>query len=569
MKILGVANTIDSGACLILDGVLVSCVNEERFTRKKSTREFPINSIKYLLEEQSLNVLDIDVIACSAWRGLDEFNTLSELTKDVIEISRQGNFAQNKILERIQSSSDSIFSNREILEENLVAMGFQIEKLIYVNHHEGHALTAFIPSPFDRSLIFVADGRGDFMSMSLWEGDRSSKVAKIELLDQVTELKSLGAMYGFITNILGFTPHKHEGKVTGLAASGERTDFFDFLKSGIDFCLESGQFTVQYGGYYLPFISSFPEELKSMAVKHRPEDVAWAAQELLESCLSKYLGYHLNRLGISSTNLCLSGGVMANVKSNMILAELPQITEVFVAPSMGDGGSALGGALKAMLVKNDGARVNLNSAHLGPEYKSAEIERELNLSSVEYTIIQNEDIPIEISKLLQNGQAVGLFQGRMEYGPRALGNRSILANPSDPHINTSLNKRLNRTEFMPFAPATISELAKDCFIGWEPNHQSPKFMTICYQCTPYFAERCPATVHFDNTARPQIVFKDENPLYHSIIEEFYNLTGIPGIINTSFNHHEEPIVMTPKDAIRSFLKGNVDALLIGSYLATK
>lgn len=569
MKILGVANTIDSGACLILDGVLVSCVNEERFTRKKSTREFPVNSINYLLEEHSLNVADIDVIACSAWRGLDEFNTLSELTKDIIEISKQGNFAQSKILERIQSSGDSIISQKGILEENLVAMGFQIENLIYVNHHEGHALTAFIPSPFDRSLIFVADGRGDFMSMSLWEADRSSKVAKIELVDQVTELKSLGAMYSFITNILGFTPHKHEGKVTGLAASGKRTDFFDFLKLGIDFCLESGQFTVRYGGYYLPFISSFPEELKSMAVKYRPEDVAWAAQELLESCLTKYLTYHLNRLGIDSSNLCLSGGVMANVKSNMILAELPQITEVFVAPSMGDGGSALGGALKAMLVNNDGTRVNLKSSYLGPEYDSAEIKRELDLSSVGYTIIKNEDIPIEISRLLQNDQAVGLFQGRMEYGPRALGNRSIIANPSDPHINTSLNKRLNRTEFMPFAPATISELAKDCFIGWEPNHQSPKFMTICYQCTPYFAERCPATVHLDNTARPQIVFKYENPLYHSIIEEFYNLTGIPGIINTSFNHHEEPIVMTPKDAIRSFLKGNVDALLIGSYLATK
>ncbi|NDB84516.1 MAG: hypothetical protein EB127_17705 [Alphaproteobacteria bacterium] len=569
MKILGVANTIDSGACLILDGVLVSCVNEERFTRIKSTRGFPVESISYLLEEHSLSVSDIDIIACSAWAGLNEFNTLSELTKDIIEISKQGNFAQSKVLERIQSSCSSIVSNRAILEENLVAMGFQLKNLIYVNHHEGHALTSFIPSPFDKSLIFVADGRGDYMSMSLWEADRRSNVASIKLVNQITELKSLGAMYGFITNILGFTPHKHEGKVTGLAASGEKTDFYDFLKSGIDFCVESGEFTVQYGGFYLPFISSFPDELKSMAGLYRPEDVAWAAQELLESCLTQYLTYHLKRLGIVSTNLCLSGGIMANVKSNMILAQLPQIENVFIAPSMGDGGSALGGALKAMLLAEDGTQVNLKNSYLGPEYDTDEIKEELDLSSINYTVVNIEDIPSEVSRLLQNNQTVGLFQGRMEYGPRALGNRSILANPSNPNINASLNQRLNRTEFMPFAPATISELAKDCFVGWELNHQSPKFMTICYQCTPYFAKLCPATVHLDNTARPQIVFKDENPLYHSIIKEFYNLTGIPGIINTSFNHHEEPIVMSPRDAVRSFLKGNVDALLIGPYLVSK
>ena len=569
MKILGVSNTIDSGACLIIDGLLVSSVNEERFTREKSTRNFPIESIRYLLNKFKLTSSQIDVIACSAWKGLGEINTLSQLTKDIIEISSQGTFAQKKILERIDSSLSSNNLNKLTLEKNLLELGFESKNILYVNHHEGHALTSFIPSTFDNAIILVADGRGDFMSMSLWEAERSSNSININLIHQVSELKSLGAMYSFVTNTLGFTPHKHEGKITGLAASGEKTQFYEFLKSGIDFDSDRGEFLVHYGESYLPFISSLPEKIKAMASEHRPQDVAWAAQELLESCLSKYLSYHLARVEKNDVNLCLSGGVMANVKSNMILSRLPQVKEIFVAPSMGDGGSALGGALKAMILAGDSVRIDLKNSYLGPTYNDDEIRRELEINKIKYVCIDKEELPLKIANLLQNSYIVGLFQGSMEYGPRALGNRSIIANPSESSINDVLNKRLNRTEFMPFAPATISELADRCFIGWKSSHQSSRYMTTCYECTDYFRQLCPATVHVDNTARPQVVFKRDNPLYHSIIENFYKLTGIPAVINTSFNHHEEPIVMSPSDAIKSFLKGNVDWLVIGSYIASR
>jgi carbamoyltransferase len=257
---------------------------------------------------------------------------------------------------------------------------------------------------------------------------------------------------------------------------------------------------------------------------------------------------------------------MSNVKLNFVLSKHPKVKEVYVFPHMGDGGNALGGALNIAIEKYNITHITMRTAYLGTEFSNSEIENKLKDSELKHRKISSEEKISLAAEYISKGKIVGWFQGRMEYGPRALGARSILASPIDPSINDSLNKRLNRTEFMPFAPVTAPKFAKDFFVGWKESDTATKFMTICYPCTPKLKEIAPAVVHIDNTARPQVILREENPEYHDLICKCNDLYNLPVLINTSFNHHEEPILNSPNDAIRSFKKGNVDYLFIGDYL---
>jgi carbamoyltransferase len=564
MKILGVCNAIDSGAALILDGEIVAAVNEERLTREKLTKAFPAQSIQYVLDSAGISIAEIDYVGCGAWSHIDLQTTLPLLVEDIYDqCARSGLGTQTDVLERVRKTGQSDSGAKAELEEGLRELGVDATKVVFCDHHYSHALTAFYCSPFDEAIVFSADGRGDFRSVTLWQGSRRHG---LKLLDMATELTSPGALYGLITKYLGFTPFRHEGKVTGLSAHGKPTAAYDLLRRAFYFDGEAGRLRSEIGPFYKPFASASLPELDNALAGFSREDVAFAVQKVTEEALSAFLVNHIDHLDPDSVNLCLAGGCMANVRLNQELDGLKPIRNTYVFPQMGDGGNALGGAISVALSKERRATFHMPSVYLGPEYDDEEIRFELEEHSLGYERLDPSSKVERAVELLRSGKIIGWFQGRMEYGPRALGARSILAPATDPAITEELNGRLQRSDFMPFGPVAVADIADRCFVGWQKDQIASRFMTICYPCTDFFKEACPAVVHVDGTARPQIIFREDNPEYYDVIKMYTKQTGIPALINTSFNHHEEPIVSSPSDAVRSIQKGNVDSLIVGNYL---
>jgi carbamoyltransferase len=377
--------------------------------------------------------------------------------------------------------------------------------------------------------VFSVDGGGDAVSAKAFRV-RDGRVAE---LSKVPSFDSLGAFYSYITQICGFKAGRHEGKITGLAAHGEPkyVDLFDSLLTFRD-----GGF-VNVGGLF--FHSAVEEIRRRLPEDFDRADLSASVQAHAERLVLAYVSHWLEHDG--STDVALAGGLFGNVRINQKVHELPNVQRCFVHPGMSDAGMGVGAALAAYYESQPLPSLDtscLEDVYLGPSFTDAEIE----------------------------GAVVARFDGRMEYGPRALGNRSILYRPDDPSVNDWLNEALGRTEFMPFAPATLAETADRCFIGIEGAERTSRFMTITFDCTPWMKENCPGVVHVDGTARPQVVRREDNPSYYRIIEEYGRLTGVPVIINTSFNMHEEPIVCSPKDALRAFILGHLDYLAIGPFL---
>jgi len=290
-------------------------------------------------------------------------------------------------------------------------------------------------------------------------------------------------------------------------------------------------------------------------------DVAAAYQRVLEEVAVRYVRPYVERLKLDT--LVLSGGVFANVKLNQRLYEIPGVRRITIHPNMGDGGCGTGAALLQFVQNGKRPEVPAD-VYWGPDYDEAQIEAALRSAGVAYARVP--DIEVEIARLIADDKVVARFDGRMEYGPRALGNRSILYQAQNPEVNQWLNARLLRTEFMPFAPATLYEDRHLCYQNIEGAEFAARFMTITFDCTPWMREHCPAAVHVDGTARPQLVSADTNPSFHSVLSEYKKRTGIPSVINTSFNMHEEPIICSPADAIRSFQDGRLDYLALGNFL---
>ncbi len=288
------------------------------------------------------------------------------------------------------------------------------------------------------------------------------------------------------------------------------------------------------------------------------EDVAAWLQKNTEREVADLVGHWVRRTGVR--DVVLAGGLFANVRLNQEIHQLPEVESVFVFPHMGDGGLAVG----AVMARQKPEPVPLRDACLGPEYSRLEIEGALKAQRVRYEPV--DDIEVTIAKLLADGKVVARFNGRMEYGPRALGNRSILYQTTDVTVNDWLNDKLQRNKFMPFTSSTLAEEAHRCYKNLEGAEYPAKFMTITFDATDWMKARSPGTVHLDGTSRPQLVSKEENPSYYKIIDEYRKLTGIPSVLNTSFNMHEEPIVCSPDDAIQSFMRSGLDYLAVGDYL---
>ena len=601
MKVLGISPLDkDSTVTIVEDGVITYAAAEERFTRIKLQDGFPWQSLADALERTGTKAEDLDkvvypflpydeetrlfernlqrerefledtetaatteAIARAKTRipakrepvpGLSDPNEKQEkgLLKNIAYrvLASEGvvsrNIARRGSEQWGRDATQFHFKWQQELESGLAEAGLQ-GKLKRVEHHLSHSANAYYTSGFDQALIVTLDGYGSGLAGSINIG-RDGKIERVHGLEYP---HSLGTFYESVTSALGFKPSRHEGKIVGLAAYGDPEVLGDLLRS---------RFVQANGGFRIIETNNiyFARLLASQFPKI---DVAAAYQRVLEEVAVAYVSQYVRKTGLK--NLVLSGGVVANVKLNQRLREIPGVEGIFVHPNMGDGGCGTGAAL-AEFAGSAPTRERINDVYLGPEFSADEISEALRRAQLPFT--EYKPVEPKIAMLLAAGKVVARFDGRMEYGPRALGHRSILYHAKEPAVNQWLNQRLGRTEFMPFAPATLYEHRHENYKLIDGADYAAQFMTITFDCTPSMLRDCPAAVHVDGTARPQLVSEKGSPSFYRILTEYHKLTGIPTLINTSFNMHEEPIVCTPDDAIRAFLQGNLDYLAIGSFI---
>jgi len=600
VKILGISPLDkDSSASLVEDGRVLFAAGEERFNRVKQTSGFPRRAIEAALNATGTNPDEIDIVAYPFL----EWDKEAELIQDALqaedkwmagftppELAPILHRAQDRVPARAglvhglrtpeqrkekgwlkelfhslggsneqvsramaqQASSEWALQAREDhrrwseeLQAGLAELGLS-KKLKRAEHHLSHAANAYIASGFERALIVTLDGYGSGLAGSVSIGENG----KIRRLHNLRFPHSLGSFYESVTSSLGFHPDRHAGKIVGLAAFGDPQVLAEALLSRVDF-LDDGDFHI-YQNLNVHFS-------RHLAARFPMIDVAAAWQYVLEVLAARLVRHWVRKTGCGS--VVLSGGVTANVKMNQRLHEIEEVERTFVYPNMGDGGCGTGLAL--LWSAKGRVLPTYDNVYFGPGYTPAEIEAELQRAGLRYE--RPDDLVGEIARRVHAGEVIGRFGGRMEYGPRALGNRTILYHAREPEVNQWLNKRLGRTEFMPFAPVTLWEAREKCYVNLEGAEHAAEFMTITFDCTEFMRTNCPAAVHVDGTARPQLIRREVNPEYHAILSAYEKLSGIPCLINTSFNMHEEPIVCSPRDAVRAFLLGHLDGLAIGPF----
>ncbi|HXI03726.1 MAG TPA: carbamoyltransferase C-terminal domain-containing protein [Candidatus Saccharimonadales bacterium] len=579
MKVLGVGfETHESGAALLDgDGSILAVISEERLTRVKMDEAAPVGAARECLRLAGVRPEEIGILAVS---GFPPFKRWLQYARCMykpfvftggrtmgVTVFPDGSvvggpraFFYNAVLSTGLPQYMLIYMRR--LRQVLSALpGFR-GRILHVPHHDCHSATAFYAGNQDDDVLSVVVEGYD------WEHSCVIETVDKGVFRRIASTPwphSPGTFYKLITRILGFNPRRHAGKITGLAAYGnpeaerERigklmwADGMELRLSPLTHSLHSDYVRTKKMPPYFDGASR--------------EDLAASFQAILEDRVSTIVERAVRKTGRG--NVVLAGGVAANVKMNQRIQAIPGVRSVYIHAGMGDSGQPLGAALVAVdrELRRNGGRLmprRLDDVYLGPGYTDDEIAAELGRAGL--TGERPENLERKVAELLHEGKVVCRFNGRMEYGPRALGNRSILYHTRDRSINDWLNKRLKRTEFMPFAPSTLIEYADQCYRDFEPSRYSAEFMTITYDCTDWMRETCPAVVHVDGTARPQLVTKEANPSYYRVIDEYRKISGIPSIVNTSYNMHEEPIVCTPNDAVRAFLASGLDYLAIGPFL---
>ena len=401
---------------------------------------------------------------------------------------------------------------------------------------------------------------------------------EVKEIARVNYLESIGHFYSGITVALGFKAIRHEGKITGLAAYGNppaelMEKFRQLFKINNDGEIFSELPTnLNIVPYPHTVFGDYLTKIKDLIQGYTREEVAAAAQVLLEEVVTEWASFWVKKTG--EKDLFLSGGVFANVKLNQRILEIEGVNSIYVHPAMSDSGLGVGAALEAYhnarsANNTEYTPYTLGNIYFGPSFSDDQIHSAIKDSGLKFD--QPSEIEKEIAQKLDKGKIVALYNGGLEYGPRSLGARTVLYHTKDVKVNDWLNRQLGRTEFMPFAPVTMYEKANDCYIindGKDPYYTS-KFMTITMDCKENMKEMSPAVVHIDGTARPQLIKREDNPFYYDILNEYFKISGIPSLVNTSFNMHEEPIVCTPAEAIKAFEQSNLDFICLGSYLVEK
>lgn len=539
------------------NGQVVAAVEEERFTRKKHTSDFPRKSVEYCLESAGLKINDIDYIG---------FYELPEVKFDRL-ISTHMHFFP-KSYEQFEPFAATWFS-RNMRMEQILREELKYEKeLVFVDHHLAHAASAFIPSPFEKAAILTIDGVGEWTTTAWGLGEGNS----VELHNEIKFPDSLGLLYSAITSYLGFKVNSGEGKLMGLTSYGKPT-YRDKFNELIEI-RDDGSFKLNLD--YFKFHTSlemFNEKFDNLfkcrrepesEIKPEHENLACSLQIVVEEAILKMVRHIHKETGLKT--LCMGGGVTLNsVTNGKILKETP-IKDIFIQPAANDAGSSLGCALYInSCILGDKTRWKMN-AYLGHEATRDEVGEYLKTTDLKYREVDEETLVEEVARMVADNKIVGWYQGRMEFGPRALGNRTILANACHPEMKDILNRRVKfREVFRPYAASVLEEKLGDYF---DNDYTSP-FMLLVYNVLENKKDVIPSVTHVDGTCRVQSITPEYNPRYYKLIKKFYDITGVPMILNTSFNIRGEPIVRDVKEAVNCFLGNDMDALAVDRFILIK
>jgi carbamoyltransferase len=546
----------DSSACLVREGELIFAVAEERISRLKHDSRFPALAIRACLDFAKIRPDQVDKV-CVGWQAP------GATYRHDLRLYLTNNWPIN-YLNVLNSTRHfaSMWHQKGGANPYVREFGPTKARYQFVDHHFAHAISAYSFSGFDDAAIVVMDGRGAWEATSIWHG----RNGRIEHLQTIDWPNSLGLFYARFTEFLGFTPNADEWKVMGLAPYGKPgADLSTFLDITVaPYLVDMARLLGDGSGLF----SGWPASLGSPRIPESEiddihKDVAFAVQDLCEAAMMNVVRLALQKS--RSRNLCLAGGVALNSKANGKIAASSLVDNIFVQPAASDDGVALGAALAPFL--DGGERLPLKPmrhVYLGPSFDDDAIESTLNTYKIRHSCLS--DPAATAAEFLSQGKILGWYQGRMEFGPRALGDRSILADPRDPEMNAKVNNAVKFREWWrPFAPSFQKEAAPEYL---ESAYNSP-FMILTAQVRPEKRSIIPSVTHVDGSARPQTVERDVNPLYYRLIEEFGKRTGVPAVMNTSFNLRGEPIVHTPTDAIRTFFSSGMDALVLGSFLVEK
>lgn len=580
MTILGLNTGHDAGACLLGNGQVVAVASEERFTRVKNDgARIPQEAVRYVLAEAGQRPADVGALPMTMGFLPERYFVRETLYK---EAERRVNRARKRAKSWFTGNYDEPMMMAGALAWRLRDRGkdlydhFKLDRfkgetsftgadVEFVDHHRCHGLPAYYFSGWDRCGVITLDGVGDFgICHTQYVGENGAYRPLHEL--DIFGI-SAGDFYGWITRRLGFKVGRHEGKITGLAALGRPEPLASKLRRCLFYSEAEGRLASEFEKAPRPFDARWAYINEIIHGQPR-EDVAAAAQQVLEGAVVPMVRAFVRKTGC--TRLGLSGGVFGNVKLNQRIMEIPEVEEIFVFPAMMDTGNAVGAALDALSRKDPAAyrrgMGRINDLYWGPGFSLDYIADLLRREPFSFRRMDFPDLARTIARSIHQGKVVGVCQGRMEFGPRALGNRSILAAPTDASINDTLNRRLDRSEFMPFAPSVLEGAAEDLFENVHKGRYTAKFMTVTFNVKPAWRERVAAVVHVDGTARPQIVSEQDNPRYFRIIQEYEKVSGIPAVLNTSFNVHEEPIICRPEEALTALRQHRVDLLVLEDFL---
>ncbi|MFT4059869.1 MAG: carbamoyltransferase [Legionella sp.] len=581
----------DSAAVLLDNGKIVSAVQEERFSRIKQDKRFPIHAIKYCLSSKKIHLTNIDHIYYYENPSI-KFNRI---------VSTYLNFGFKGFSNFVTDIPNWLLNKlyvKSIIKNELIAAGFDpkdIPPISYIPHHQSHAASAFYPSPFKEAAVLCIDGVGEWVTTSAWLGKDNS----LKPLWEIRFPHSLGLLYSAFTYFCGFKVDSGEYKLMGLAPYGKPTyyekivndiieinedgsfwlnmDYFDYA---VGDCIISNKFSELFDG---------PPRKSESLITQREFDLAASIQAVLEQVVFLIAKNLKEQTG--QKNLCLSGGVALNCVSNGKLAESGLFDSIWIQPAAGDAGGALGAAYEGWYSQNNNLRTTfgcdqMQGSYLGTEYSSQEYIASLIELNAQFEQVSDDLLTSTVSELLTQGHVIGWFQGRMEFGPRSLGSRSIIGDPRDPKMQSRMNLKIkNRESFRPFAPAILAEHASDWF---EVGRESPYMLFVHsikgnhriheteadqnkqgIEKLQVVRSTIPAITHVDFSARVQTVHQETNPLFHQLIQSFYELTGCPVLVNTSFNVRGEPIVESVKDAYTCFMRTEMDYLIIGNCILAK
>lgn len=550
----------DSAAALLIDGQIVAAGQEERFSRVKHDSGFPQQAIDYCLQSQNLTVADLDYVVFYD-KPILKFE---RLLLTYIKVWPRGLVSFIAALK--------VWLKEKLWIENLISKKLKYNKeILFVDHHFAHAASSYFASDFSRAAILTMDGVGEWDTTTLGYGEGNG----LKLTKTIHFPHSLGLLYSALTYYLGFKVNSAEYKVMGLAPYGDPNKYYDHFKKIItvfpdgSFKLNQKYFAYEYGlrmtNKNFDRLFGGPARNPESPLEQRHKDIAAALQKVTEEVVLKMANYLYSLYPVE--NLCLAGGVALNCVANGRLLREGPFKNIYIQPASGDAGGAIGAAayLYFSVLKNAKEKELMPSIYLGPDFKNEDVKNFLIEQKVNYQFFENNsDLTKTVANLIAQNQVIGWFQGKMEFGPRALGNRSILADARNRENWQRVNLKIKfRESFRPFAPSALLDKADDCF---DLRGAASPYMLLVAAVKN---DKIPAVTHVDNSARIQTVSQKENSLYYDLISEFNRLTGCPVIINTSFNVRGEPIVCSPADAFNCFANTDMDYLVLNNFIVSK